>query len=58
MPTGEKPLQRVAIVGTREGTTTYGNECLHLYRRIDPATTAQLAIFDLNALTGVYVKFF
>jgi hypothetical protein len=53
---GKKPPQRIAVVPTREGATTHGNEYLQLYPRIDPAATGQLAMFAPNAQTGTYVN--
>jgi hypothetical protein len=54
---GRKPPERIAIVPTRDGSTTHGNEYLQLYPRIDQAATGLLAKFAPNAPTGTYVKF-
>lgn len=53
---GKKALERIAIVPTRDGATTHGNEYLELYRRIEPSAAGELAIFYPGAQTGAYVK--
>lgn len=43
---GKKPLDRILVVPTSDGTTTYGNEYLQLYRRVDLSDRNQLAVWQ------------
>jgi hypothetical protein len=40
---GKKHIDQIFIIPTQDGQKTHGNEYLQLYRRIDFATTGQLA---------------
>lgn len=52
---GKKPLDDIFVVPTRDSFTTYGNEYLDLYRRIDISSTRKLAAFGPGQSRGVYV---
>lgn len=57
---GKKPRERIVIVPTVFGTTTFGNEYLQLYRRLDGAKAVEgkgpFALFDAGATTGVFLE--
>ncbi len=53
---GKKAYERIAIVPTRDGQTTYGNEYLGLYRRIEVDTYGGLGIFNPNTNQGYKVS--
>jgi len=49
---GKKPNEKIAVVPTRDGQTTHGNEYLQLYRRIEPDVYGGFGIFNPNATSG------
>ncbi|MDH1428882.1 toll/interleukin-1 receptor domain-containing protein [Comamonas aquatica] len=53
---GKKPLDKIAIVPTRDGHGTHGNEYLQLYRRIEVDAHGGLGIFGPNATQGYKVN--
>jgi hypothetical protein len=53
---GKKASEKIAIIPTRDGATTHGNEYLELYRRIEPSAAGELAVFNPGAQFGAYVK--
>lgn len=53
---GEKAHDKIAIVPTRDGQTTHGNEYLQLYRRIEVDAYGGLGIFNPNATQGYKVN--
>ncbi|WP_081963185.1 toll/interleukin-1 receptor domain-containing protein [Pseudomonas sp. ML96] len=53
---GVKVLDRIIIVPTRDRATSYGQEYLGIYRRLDIASDGQLAIFDPVTNAGRYVR--
>ena len=50
------PHEKIAIVPTRDGQTTHGNEYLQLYRRIEVDNVGGLGIFNPNTTTGYKVS--
>jgi hypothetical protein len=53
---GKKPNEKIAIVPTRDGQATHGNECLQLYRRIEVDNAGGLGIFNPNTTSGYKVN--
>lgn len=53
---GKKPNEKIAIVPTRDGQSTHGNEYLQLYRRIEMDSTGGLGIFSPNTMSGYKVN--
>ncbi len=53
---GRKPIDRIAVVPTRDGSTTYGNEYLQLYKRIDVTDTGHLLWIPPGSNQGVYAR--
>lgn len=53
---GKKPHENIAIVPTRDGQTTHGNEYLQLYRRIEVDNFGGLGIFNPNTTSGYKVS--
>lgn len=52
---GRKPIERILVIPTTDGHSTYGSEYLGLYRRIDRSTDGLLAAFSpTNA--GIYLR--
>lgn len=49
---GKKADGKILIVPTQDGLTTYGNEYLHLYPRVDLSQTGKLAKFAPNSNLG------
>ena len=54
---GEKPIDSIWIIPTSEGGTTYGNEYLQLYRRVDEANVGTLARFEPNQHSGTQLRY-
>lgn len=53
---GQKPLDRIAIVPTFDGTTTHGNEYLQLYRRVDVSNAGELLWVPAGSSQGQYIR--
>jgi hypothetical protein len=53
---GTKQADRIAIVPTSEGLTTYGNEYIQLYRRVDLSSAGELLWVPPNSNQGQYVR--
>lgn len=54
---GKKVSERILIIPTTDQSGRfYGNEYLHLYRRIDLSDAGDYAVFDPNETRGVYLK--
>lgn len=53
---GKKPNDKIAVVPTRDGQTTHGNEYLQLYRRIEVDNYGGLSIFNPNSASGYKVN--
>ncbi len=52
---GKKPPNRIAIVPTRIGASTYGTEYLGLYQRLDAVYAQELQLFSTHGSAGVAV---
>lgn len=52
----QKPLDRIAIVPTFDGTSTHGNEYLQLYRRVDITNAGELLLVPAGSNQGQYVR--
>lgn len=52
---GRKPIDRILVIPTTDGHSTYGSEYLALYRRVDRATDGLLAAFSPSN-AGVYLR--
>ncbi|MDP1743109.1 toll/interleukin-1 receptor domain-containing protein [Polaromonas sp.] len=53
---GKKPIDRILMVPTINGLTTHGNEYLQLYKKVDYASTGELATWRLGDKTGTLLK--
>lgn len=53
---GKKAYEKIAIVPTRDGQITHGNEYLQLYRRIEVDAYGGLGIFNPNTTQGYKVN--
>ncbi len=52
---GRKPIERILVIPTTDGHSTFGSEYLGLYRRIDRAVDGQLAAYTPSNV-GVYLR--
>jgi hypothetical protein len=54
---GKKPIERIVMVPTADGSRTHGNEYLQLYRRLDFSDAQQLGVWQPGQTQGgVFVK--
>lgn len=53
---GRKPLERIAVVPTRDGSTTHGNEYMQLYRRLDVSDIGQLLWVPPGSNQGILAR--
>lgn len=51
---GKKHIDQIIMLPTTDGGTTYGNEYLDLYRRIDVSTLGRVGIWRPGSITGLY----
>jgi hypothetical protein len=49
---GKKPIDKIIVIPTSNGSTVYGNEYLSLYRILDVSNTSKLAVWKPGSSTG------